>query len=85
MATNDAKMQTVSIECRILESTASFELYDGTKFDLLDRSVSPLIDIFDPSESQIYHPIRTMGKYILTLKAYSFKDYGDNVFKRAIY
>jgi hypothetical protein len=85
MATSDARMQTVSIECRILESTAEFELYDGTKFDLQDRTLSPIIDLFNPKEAQVYHPVRTPARHSLTLKAYPFATYADNALKRAVY
>lgn len=85
MATSDARMQTVSIECRIMESTAEFELYEGTKFDLQDRTLAPLIDLFNPAEAQIYHPVKSPARHSLTLKAYPFSSYADSALKRAVH
>jgi hypothetical protein len=47
--------------------------------------VSPVIDIFCPNETQVYHPVKTAGRNNLTMKAYPFSSYSDSVLKRAIY
>jgi hypothetical protein len=85
MATNDAKMDTVSIECRIMNSVADFELYDGTKFDLQDLTLSPILDFFDSNDNQIYHHIKTQQRHTLCLKTYSFTSFRDVALKNGIY
>jgi hypothetical protein len=47
--------------------------------------VGPLIDLFNPNEEQIYHPIKSQTRMSLTLKAYPFTNYSDNALKRGIY
>lgn len=47
--------------------------------------ISPLIDMFNPSENQIYHPIKTLNKHSLTMKSYPFTSFSDNMLKKAIY
>jgi hypothetical protein len=40
------KMDTVSVECRIMNSLADFELYDGANFEL-QSILAPIIDHYD--------------------------------------
>lgn len=43
------------------------------------------MDPFDPTPSQIYHPISTGGRMSLRLKCYPFSSYSDNSLKGAVY
>jgi serine/threonine protein kinase len=47
--------------------------------------VSPLIDLFNSNNNQVYHPIKGQNRNNLLLKSYPFSGYGDNVLKRAVH
>lgn len=46
--------------------------------------ISPIIDLFDRNNDQIYHPIKYPSNN-LTLKSYPFSGFNDTVLKQAIY
>ena len=86
MACSGASMQTITVECRILTSTADFELYEGTKYTLMDLENCPIFDPFDMTrKKQVYHKIRTPDRKYLTLKVYPFQSFRDNTLKQAIH
>jgi serine/threonine protein kinase len=78
------KMDTVSVECRIMNSLADFELYDGANFEL-ETALSPIIDPYDQNREQVYFHITTAGKHNYVTKILKFDSFRDVKLKEGIY
>ena len=85
MACSGAVMQTITVECRVLTSTADFELYAPAKMRVMDLESAPIFDPYDPdSHRQVYHKIRTQDNRNLTMKTYPFLSFRDVSLKQAL-
>lgn len=74
----------VGLECQIIETVADALLYTGLDFELVDTSLSPILDQFDVSPEQTYHQIKTSEGHCRTLKLYPFDNYRSSVFKHGL-
>lgn len=81
---NTVKMDTVSVECRIMNSLADFELYEGVNFDF-ETSLSPIFDPYDSLNSQVYFHITTGGRHNYMAKVIKFDSFRDAKLKQALY
>ena len=67
-----------------MNSLADFELYDGAKFDF-ETSLSPIFDIYDKHNNQVYFHITTTGKHNYLTKIYKFDSFRDVRLKQGLY
>ena len=81
---NTVKMDTISVECRLMNSLADFELYDGVNFDL-QLNLCPIIDQYDTRDEHCYFHITTSTKHDYILKIIEFDSFRDVKFKQGIY
>ena len=84
LGVNTVKMETVSIECRVMNSLAEFELYESANFELV-RTLCPIYDPYDKQNSQMFFHINSCKKQSQVAKIIKFDSFRDVKLKQGLY
>ena len=84
LGVNTVKMETVSIECRVMNSLAEFELYESANFELV-RTLCPIYDPYDKQNSQMLFHINSCKKQSQVAKIIKFDSFRDVKLKQGLY